>query len=190
MKNQFKKIIFALFFFLGILMPLFNRVLAQSISGYNVPVYSWIWHTYSDPDVEKSGSLLSEPFQEKGNNLPGIIFLSRFKIFSENASKKIKELFLIKDSLISFDNFSKALKRAEKEKMISLDSSVFSNKQIHVLGILYLNGVYTNRDGSLMYIDHSYSASKGKSIFSAFVEIYYKNKKWNMGKTVVYDMSN
>lgn len=190
MKNQFKKTIVILFSFLGVPILFFNQASAQSIRNCNVPVYSWIWHTYHDPDIEKSGSLLSEPFQQKDNQLPNIVFLARLKIFSANASQKIRELFSVKDSLISINDFSKALRRAEKEKMISLDSSIFSNKQIHVLGRLYLNGVYVNRDGSLMYIDHSYSASKGVSIFSAFAEIYYANKKWNIGKTIVYDMSN
>jgi len=121
----------------------FNQVLAQdSGGGYHVPVYSWLKSIYTDPAVVQSGSLLSEPFQKKGNIYPGIIFLSQQKIFLGNTSQKIKTVFSVRDSLISINDFSKALRRAEEEKMISFDSSIFSDKKVHVLGVIYLNGVY------------------------------------------------
>lgn len=189
MKSKFNKIVFLVSFF-GIVIQGCNQLSAQNMKRYDAPVYSWLKNIYYDSTVVQTGSLLSEPFQKKGNLLPSVIFLSGREVFKGNASTRIKNVFLIKDSLICIQDYSKALKQAENEKIISFDSSVFSDKKIHVLGRLYLNGVYANRSGSLVFIDHSYSANKGKSVFSAIVALVYKSRKWKTGKTVVYDMTN
>lgn len=189
MKGEFKRTIF-IFSFSLIIAIVGGQIFAQNIRRYEVSIYSWLKNIYYDSTVVQTGSLLSEPFQKKGNLLPSVIFLSGRKVFKGNASTRIKNVFSIKDSLICIQDYSKALKQAENEKMISFDSSVFSDKKIHVLGRLYLNGVYANRSGSLVFIDHSYSANKGKSVFSAIVALVYKNGKWKTGKTVVYDMTN
>jgi hypothetical protein len=151
---------------------------------------AWIDHLLTDSTHIRSGSLLAEPFSQRNNQLPDIIYLSQHQLYSGPRDQIVKLVFAIKDSLRVIPLPEEELKQLVQTNKISQDTAIFHQKNRNVLGRVYINQVFTSTNRNTVYIDHAYSGPQGKSIFAAVTALKFSNGKWTVTRTEVYEMSN
>ena len=164
----------------------FNSINPQSVNDSEIKeaYKNLIISFFNDTTYIKTGSLLPEPNEIKAGHQPNIIYLKNFHQNNLNTIKLIKREYNNTVAFYKIDDFKNENSELLSKHIINTSISVFENNNKHLLGSLFINGVYILKKEvanhkTIIYFDVSVLNKKqlhgGRGYL---VRVVKKNKQW------------